>query len=90
MTNEATAAYAPINRPSWDHIAQLCGLFRFRGDSGPLDMQRADDADAFKRLPSAKAGELASVASLQNPISRMAHGFVTRTQLFAPAAPVLH
>lgn len=51
LTNGAKAAYAPINLPSWDHIAQLCELRCFRGDSGPSALAKAGRTDPFQRLP---------------------------------------
>ena len=72
MTDEATAAHATINLPSWRHIARLCDLLMVCGDSGPLAVVKADYADAYKQLPLAEADELGAAATIQNPIDKMA------------------
>ena len=77
-TNEAAAARAPINLPSWGHLAQLRDIYRFRRESRHFTMAKADHADAYKRLPLAAEAELAAVASLRNPGGRLLFGFVPR------------
>ena len=39
LTGEDTAVDAPVNFPSWGHIVRLCGLFRFRAHTRPLEIR---------------------------------------------------
>ena len=74
-TNEATAVRAPIHLPCWGHIAQPRDLCRLRRDATPLDMARADRADAYERLPLAAVAELDAAVARQDLGHRLARGF---------------
>ena len=66
-TNAATLIETPINLPSWDRLAQICLPLDQRGESRPLAMAKADNADACKQLPVKKEDGLAAAATLKNP-----------------------
>ena len=53
-------------------------------------MAKADYADAYKQLPAATKDELAAAVTLRHPVDGLRHGFIPHTQLFGPAAAVLH
>ena len=89
MTNEAIAIKAPINLPSWTHLAQICMLFVSEQEERPLAMATADRAGAYKRLPPLEKDELAAAATLQNPLDGLWHGCVPKTRLFRSTAGVL-
>ena len=46
FTIRAAARDAPKNLPPWDHVTQLCDLFRSEGETRPLGTAKADHADA--------------------------------------------
>ena len=46
FTNLASAEHAPKNLPWWDHVAQHCDLYSFRGGYRPVAMAKAHQADA--------------------------------------------
>ena len=48
LTNEAAAVNAPINRPSRDHLVQMCYLFRFGDEERLQAMAEADRGGAYK------------------------------------------
>ena len=60
------------------------------GDRRPLAMAKADHGDLYKQLPAATKDELAAAATLRHPTDGMWYGFIPHTQLFGPAAAVLH
>ena len=85
---------------------QLCDLFRLRGDSGKAltkagrfvsprfafeaALTKSGRADAYEKLPLAKAGELPAAASRQNPKGKTTYGCAPRTRPFGSTAAVRH
>ena len=65
FTDAATAVHPPINPPSWDHIAQLCGLSRLRLDPRPLASAKADRADSYELLPLLEKDGLSAEVTLR-------------------------
>ena len=53
-------------------------------------MAKADDDDAYKRLPMLPGNDLLDVAVLRSPADGEWYGFVRKTQLFGFAAAGLH
>ena len=80
----------PIDLPSWGHVAQLCDLFRFSGDSPPLATAKADRAHAHRQLPLLEKDELSVVVSLQRPGHQLLYRFAPTTKLFGSAAAASH
>ena len=89
-TNEAAAARAPINLPSWDHIGQPCDPYRSIRGSCSVATEKADHSDAYKHSPLAGEGELPVVVSARNPDDQLLYALIPRTQLFDAAAAGLH
>ena len=75
-TNKATAARAPIDLPSWDHITQTCEPYSRKGGRRPLGMAKADHADACRQLPLREEAQLTAVVTLQRPRRQARYGFI--------------
>ena len=89
FANSASVEHAPIYHPSRDHVAQLFGLYRSRGNSRPLAIAKVGHADAYKRLPLLGEDEPSAAATLQHRNSGLLYGVATRSRVFGPAAAVL-
>ena len=66
-TNEAAAVHAPINLPSWNHLASITKKLRERGLSAKLGLAKTDHTGPDKQLPKRWGRGLSAVVTFRSP-----------------------
>ena len=86
-TNRSCKAIAPISLPSWEHVAQISNDLLKSGRG--LAFGKADESDAYKKLPLKAPDAFLAVITLQGPDGKW-YVFTPRSQLFGSTAAVVH
>ena len=87
LTNKACSAVTPITLPSWEHIAQITLELIPCGRS--LALGKADESDAYKKLPLRQKDMDLAVITLCGPDGRW-YGCRSRSLIFGSTAAVVH
>ena len=81
QTNRAAAARAPVTLPAWDRFSSMFGTLQVAGAPECLAIARAENKDAYKRLPEFDEHRMLAVVTLKDPNAGKTRGPIPHTQL---------